>query len=148
MAEILSEAHDDAWYLFVTAHAKLTERIDRRLAERRALPLEWYDVLLALKRADGRKLRLNELAERVTLSRSGLTRLVDRVESAGLLRREQCPTDRRGAFAVITGAGLKALTETWPIYRQAIVEYFATHVTEREARVIASALTRALKELG
>src|SRR5262245_36162973 len=84
----LTPAHDEAWYRFVLVHARVTAAINGRLREDNSLlPLEHYDVLLCLKRAPGggQRLRLSELAEAVTLSRSGLTRLVDRLEKAGLL---------------------------------------------------------------
>ena len=113
------------------------------------LPLEHYDVLLCLKRAPGggQRLRLSELAEAVTLSRSGLTRLVDRLEKAGLLRREACPTDRRGAFAALTPKGAGALRRTWPAYARAIQEHFARHLSDEEAGILARASGRILRGL-
>ena len=79
----LTPTHDDAWYRFVLVHARVTAAINARLREDNSLlPVEHYDVLLCLKRAPagGQRLRLSELAEAVTLSRSGLTRLVERDE--------------------------------------------------------------------
>ena len=95
----------DAWRVFLNAHAAVVERIERALAEAELPPLGWYDVLWALYRAPEQKLRMHELAPQVVLSRSGLVRLVDRVEAAGLVERERCLTDRRGAYAVLTPDG-------------------------------------------
>jgi DNA-binding MarR family transcriptional regulator len=106
------------------------------------LPLTWYDVLVALVGAPEHRLRLRELAHEVLLSRSGLTRLVDRLEAAGLLRREPDPTDRRGAFAVLTEAGYEALRRTWPLYARGIQDHFARHLEADEAAILARALQR------
>jgi len=87
---------------------------------------------------------MHELAERVVLSRSGLTRLVDRLEVEGLLLRERSGTDRRGAYAVITEQGVAALRRTWPIYARGISEYFAQWLTLEEAQLLEAALRRIL----
>ncbi len=133
-----------AWRGLLNAHAAAVASIERDLAaaEGSYLPLTWYDVLLALVEAPERRLRLHELARNVVLSRSGLTRLVDRLEAAGMLRREPDPSDRRGAFATLTEEGRDALRRTWPAYAGGIVEHFARHLTKDEARVIAVALER------
>jgi DNA-binding MarR family transcriptional regulator len=132
-----------AWRAFLRAHAAAVGRIERDLAASEPeLPLTWYDVLLALVGAPERRLRLRELAREVLLSRSGLTRLVDRLEAAGLLRREPDPTDRRGAFAVLTDAGYEALRRTWPLYARGIQEHFGQHLADDEAVLLAQALQR------
>ena len=137
-----------AWRGLLNAHAAVVALIERDLAraEGALLPLTWYDVLLALVEAPEHRLRLHELARRVVLSRSGLTRLVDRLEAAGLLRREPDPVDRRGAFAVLTDEGRSALRRTWPAYAAGIMEHFARHPTEDEARVVAAVLERVRAE--
>ena len=132
-----------AWRAFLRAHAAAVGRIERDLAASEPeLPLTWYDVLVALVGAPGRRLRLRELANEVLLSRSGLTRLVDRLEAAGLLRREPDPTDRRGAFAVLTEPGYEALRRSWPLYARGIQEQFARHLDDDEAAILARALQR------
>ena len=147
----LHPAHDLAWFHLVTAHAKAVAAIGAELAagaDRGILSLEHYDVLLALKRSpDSGRLRLSELADSVVLSRSGLTRMVDRLEKAGLLRREDCPTDRRGAFAVLTREGAAALRRTWPEYARAIEKYFARFIPQNEAAIVARALGRVMAGL-
>ena len=85
-----------AWRLFLVAHAVLLERIESQLRRAGLPPLAWYDVLWELEKATDRKLRMHELATRIVLSRSNLTRLADRLESAKLICREECANDRRG----------------------------------------------------
>jgi DNA-binding MarR family transcriptional regulator len=87
------------------AHAELTRTLDAQLAREHKLPLSSYEVLLFLADAPGGRMRMSELAESVLLSRSGLTRLVDRLEREGLLKRERCESDARGLFAEITPEG-------------------------------------------
>lgn len=140
----LDDLHNSTWRLFLTAHARLIDRIEAKLAGAKLPPLEWYDVLLTLKNAPDRRLRLSEVAQQVLLSRSNLTRLVDRLEKAGLLYREACPTDRRGTFAVLTEAGLSMQQQMWTVYSAGIAEYFACHLNDAEARVIQQVLQRIL----
>ena len=102
------EARLAAWRAFLNAHAAVVRRIERDMAAAGALPLGWYDVLVALAETPGHRLRMHELADAVVLSRSGLTRLVDRLERQGLLRRERCQSDARGWFAEITPEGRRA----------------------------------------
>ena len=87
------------------AHAELTRALDAQLAREHKLPLSSYEVLLFLADAPEGRMRMSDLAESVLLSRSGLTRLVDRLEREGLLKRERCESDARGLFAEITPAG-------------------------------------------
>jgi DNA-binding MarR family transcriptional regulator len=87
------------------AHAELTRALDAQLACEHKLPLSSYEVLLFLADAPEGRMRMSDLAESVLLSRSGLTRLVDRLEREGLLKRERCESDARGLFAEITPAG-------------------------------------------
>ena len=113
------------WRAFLNAHATVTKRIGRDLAAAGLPDLTWYDVLWALYRADGRRLRIRELADAVVLSSTGMTRFVDRLEGAGLVRREAVPGDRRGAYAVVTEEGVALLRRMWPVYSRGIKEYFA-----------------------
>ena len=142
MTEHLSKQHLAAWRTFLKAHALVIDRIDHDLVVAKRLPLSWYDVLFELYEAPERRLRMHELAERVVLSRSGLTRLVDRLEAEGFLRRDRSGTDRRGAYAVITEQGIAALRHAWPIYAKGIAQYFAHWLTEEEAGLFESALAQ------
>ncbi|MER3418594.1 MAG: MarR family transcriptional regulator, partial [Chloroflexota bacterium] len=96
-----------AWRAFLEAHARLARRLDDELRAGHGISLAEYDALLQLARAPGRRLRMNQLADRVILSRSGITRLVDRLVAAGLVERTTCSTDARGAEAVLTEAGVE-----------------------------------------
>jgi DNA-binding MarR family transcriptional regulator len=132
------------WRGLLTVHANLTEAIDRRLQEAGAVPLRWYDALLCLHEAPGRRLRLSDLAKAALLSRSGLTRLVDRLEDAGLLARANVPEDGRGAVAVLTPAGHEALRKAWAVYGPAIQEDFAGHLSATEVATLRSVFDRVL----
>lgn len=142
MAINLSKAHNLAWRKFLTAHVLLIEQIERDLAQADLPPLSWYDVLFALSEAPEDKLRLHELAQAVLLTRSNLTRLVDRLEVAGLIQREQCSSDRRGAFAVLTEEGHQMLDRMWAVYGQGIQQYFACHIDTAEVKFLIKILNR------
>lgn len=134
-----------AWPLFLTAHAVLVGRIEERLRQAGLPELSWYDVLWALERARDHRLRMHELADAVVISRTNLTRLVDRLEAAGLVVRARDSEDRRGAFAVQTPAGRDMRRKMWPVYADAIDELFDTHLGTGERRLMRKALTRILQ---
>jgi len=138
----LNEDHLTAWRLFITTHARLIDQIDKELNAAHCIPLHWYDVLIELVETPEHRLRLHELAEKVVLSRSGLTRLLDRLEKAGYLHREPDPTDRRGAFAVLNEAGRNAIREAWPVYAAAIQQYFAHYLNPEEAVLLTTMFSR------
>lgn len=147
MGKGLESAKGSAWALWLTTHAVMMEKIELRLAATGLPLLAWYDVLWGLERAAEGRLRLGELAEKVVLSRSNLTRLVDRLEQAKLVARERSDEDRRGAYAVITAAGRALRKKMWPVYEAAIKEFFEAHLTEAEARSLSAILRRMLAEL-
>jgi DNA-binding MarR family transcriptional regulator len=138
----LEQSRLGAWRSFLTAHAALINQIERELLEAGVVPLSWYDVLFALYDASGQRLRMNELASAIVLSRSGLTRLVDRLEAEGLLTRERSASDRRGAFAVLTEKGLEAMRKAWPVYAKGIEEHFARYLSDEEARILTEVFQR------
>ncbi|MBZ0284341.1 MAG: MarR family transcriptional regulator [Anaerolineae bacterium] len=148
MSQLLEPTALNAWRSFITAHARLIETIDRELAAADCVPLHWYDVLVELVEVPERRLRMSDLARKVVLSRSGLTRLVDKLEKAGLLARASSPEDGRGAYAVLTEAGHDALRKAWPIYAQGIQTHFAQYLSADEAHVFAKVLTRILEGMG
>jgi DNA-binding MarR family transcriptional regulator len=144
MAEELDETRLGAWRSFITAHAVLIDIIDRELVAAGCVPLQWYDVLVELVEAPDHRLRMHQLAAQVVLSRSGLTRLVDRLEAEGLLMRERSGQDRRGAYAVLTEKGRAALRQAWPLYARGIANHFARHLGTTEARTFIEAFQRVL----
>jgi DNA-binding MarR family transcriptional regulator len=142
MADRPSSDHVAAWRALLTAQAELTERMDAALRVADVIPLRWYDALFSLYEAPDRRLRLAEMAKATLLSRSGLTRLVDRLEQAGLLTREPCADDARGAFAVLTPDGIQALRRCWRIYGAEIETRVGRRLTVSEARTLRALLAR------
>jgi MarR family transcriptional regulator, 2-MHQ and catechol-resistance regulon repressor len=106
--------------LFFEAHAGLTRSLERHLEQECGLSVQWFEVLLRLARSPGNQLRMSDLAAQTTLSTSGLTRAVDRLEAAGFVRREACPSDRRGSFAVLTGAGAERVGAAVPVHLEQV----------------------------
>src|ERR1700737_1070377 len=105
MAADLKPAELRAWAAFLDAQAALLRQLESELVEKEDMTLAEFDVLIQLGVAPDRRLRMTELSERVRLSRSGLTRLVDRLVQEGLVKRARCASDRRGTFATLTAAG-------------------------------------------
>jgi DNA-binding MarR family transcriptional regulator len=138
----LDNLRSSVWRLFLTTHSKLLEQNEAALTQAELPPLEWYDVLFSLKEAPECRLRLSELAKRVLLSRSNLSHLVDRLEKAGLLRRESCPRDRRGTFAVLTQEGLAMQERMWAVYAESITETFASQLDDDEVKALQHVLNR------
>jgi DNA-binding MarR family transcriptional regulator len=136
------------WSAFLHAHAALVDVLEARLQERRGLPLAWYDVLKTLARAPGATMRMQDLARGVLLSKSGLTRLFDRMEQAGIVERQSCPSDRRGTLAVMTPKGRRTLRAATPVAEAAVEEYFLAHLTRDEARAMQSAFDKILSAQG
>lgn len=131
----------DAWRATLTAQALVVRRVERALADADLPPLGWYDVLWTLYRAPGRRMRIHELAREVVLSPTGMTRLVDRIEAAGLLRREAVAHDRRGAYAVLSDAGRACLRRMWPVYAAVLREVLAEPLGD-DAGAVRDALRR------
>jgi DNA-binding MarR family transcriptional regulator len=138
----LSDIQLAAWRQFLTLHRRIVDAIDRDLQRAGQQPLTSYDVLIELYDAPERRLRMAELARRVVLSRSGLTRLVDRLEAEELLTRDRVGGDRRGAYAVLTQAGMDAMRSAWPVYEHGIKRYFATALSDSEANTLEALLAK------
>jgi DNA-binding MarR family transcriptional regulator len=136
------ETHLAAWRAVLNAHKSVVAHAEHALATAELPPLAWYDVLWAIRRAPARRVRMAELAASLTISRGGLTKLADRLETAGLIRREPADNDGRGLYAVVTAEGNTLLRRMWPVYSRALRETFVSAITEQEAAVIAAALGR------
>lgn len=126
------------------AHSRITRLINTALEADGLLSVELYDVLLALEDAPDHRLRMCELAAAAVFSPSGLTRLVDRLERLGYVKREQHPTDRRSTYTRITAHGLQVRKETWPRYRDLISKHFGQFISDAEAEQISQSLHRAV----
>ena len=131
-----------AWAGLLQVHAALVPLLDRELQRATGLPLAWYDVLLELNAAEGGRLRMGELGERVVLSRTRVSRLVEELSRSGLVVREADPEDRRSAFAVLTETGRRRLREAAPTYMAGIREHFTRHFEADELPVVGEALWR------
>ena len=138
----------DAWRSFLHAHARLTRRLDEELQAAHRLSLAEYDALVQLARMPGRRLRMSVLAERVLLSRSGITRLVDRLEGAGMVERSACATDARGAEAILTPVGLERLREASRTHLSGVERYFNDVIDEADKAAIARGLDGVIEHLG
>lgn len=115
-AALLDDRRVEAFGMLIEAHNEAMTATTKRLAETAAPPVAWLGVLIRLARAPDRRLRMTELARDMTMSTSGLTRLIDRVEAAGHVVRERCPDDRRGLWTVLTPAGLEVVTAVAPLH--------------------------------
>ena len=120
----------------------LLKTFEGELQDAVGLPLAWYDVLIQLSSVTGGRLRMQALADSVVLSRSGLTRLIDRMEKAGLVTREHSTEDRRGYYAVLTEEGLRAFLGAKPVHERGIYEHFTRYLEEEDARAVVAAFTK------
>jgi DNA-binding MarR family transcriptional regulator len=127
-ARELTESEREVWRGFLRVHAALLKQLDAELESAHDLPLTSYEVLMALKCAPAGKLRMADLADQALLSRSGMTRLVDRLERQGLLERCSCTDDARGCYAVLTEAGRGLLDRARPTHLDGVRERFLAHL--------------------
>jgi DNA-binding MarR family transcriptional regulator len=141
----LSSAEGGAWGGFLRGHAKIVRKLDAELRQAHGLPLSSYEVLLHLSWAPGHRMRMGELAESVLLTLSGVTRLVGRLEREGLVRREPCPEDRRGAYAILTEAGVDRLGEAHPTHLSGVHRLFLEHFSNVELKTMAEYWRRVLR---
>ena len=137
----------NAWGNFLQAHARATEELNRRSAAVGLPPMDWYDVLWTLERAGDKRLRMSEVADMLTTSRSNFTRLLDRLEEAGVALRERSDEDRRTTYVLITPEGKKLRKKMWVLYEKAIREIFFDHVTDKESVAIAEGLRKVFENL-
>jgi DNA-binding MarR family transcriptional regulator len=142
----LSEGQLVAWRSFLQAHAVLVRRLEADLLAEHHLPLASYDVLVQLVESPERRLRMTELAQRVLISRSGLTRLVDRLEREGLVRREACDDDARGLFAVLTQDGFARLRRASPTHLRGVASYAIDRLDDAQVAALAEICGRLLDE--
>lgn len=132
------------WAKLLTVHAVVVDAIEARLEAAGLPPLAWYDVLWALEQAPQMRLRMAGLAQRLVVTRYNVTRLVDRLEAAGLVAREAAQDDARGAYAALTASGKAMRRKMWPVYGRAIDELFGRHLSAGERDAIDSALGKVL----
>jgi DNA-binding MarR family transcriptional regulator len=131
-----------AWRLYVESALALVDVLDTELERDAGIPLRWYDVLIHLEETP-EGVRMNELAERILYSKSGFTRVVDRMEEAGLVRRVRPDNDRRSILVVLTDTGRETMEYARRHHRNAIEQHFSQHLTDPDIK----ALTRALEKI-
>lgn len=131
-----------SWRVFLRAHAVITRRLEAELLEEQRLPLASYDVLVQLVDAPGHRLRMTELASAVLLSRSGLSRLVDRLQRQGLVSRQAATEDGRGMYAVLLTAGLDRLRAAAPTHLRGVGEHMTSKFTDAELDGLRALLER------
>ena len=136
-----------AWYAMVQANTRLLERTNAELEAEAGLPLSWFEVLAQLSWAPESCSRMGELADDLLLSRGGVTRLIARMEDAGLVNREVPANDRRATFAHITDKGREAFERALPIHVANVEKYFHQHLDEEELEVLTRAMAKILRGL-
>lgn len=144
--EGLSRIHRRAWIAFYVSHGLLSKRIDRSMREAGVVPMDVYDLLLTLEIAPNGMMKQRELEPVLLLTRSGISRMIDRMEAQGLVARSACPTDKRATHVVITQKGLAERERAWEIYRAEIVRLFADKLSTVEADQIYRLLGRILEQ--
>jgi DNA-binding MarR family transcriptional regulator len=142
----LSSTELRAWSGFLRTHATLIRELDAELEAEHGLSLTSFDVLVQLDFAPDRRLRMRDLADAVLLSRSGLTRLVDRLVREGMIERETCSADARGSFAVLTERGMQALHTALPTHLAGIRRLFVSRVADDELERLGDVWERVLAE--
>lgn len=138
-----TNAHDidlGPWRSFLHAHARLARRLDEDLRSRHALSLQEYETLLHLAEAPDRRLRMGRLADSLLLSKSGVTRLVDRLVEDGLVERTSCSSDARGAEASLTGSGLARLRAAAPTHLAGVRDHFYAAIDGADVPVVERAM--------
>lgn len=139
----LSEVQLGAWKALLNAHATAVVAIEAKLGAADQIPLTWYDVLWALrKQGEHACLRFRELQDEIVLSRSALSRVIDALAKAGLVKKKPCAEDARGLDVELTEKGHRALASAWPVYAEGIQEHFARHLTVAECEQVAALLSK------
>lgn len=144
MTETCHEAAVAAWVQLVRVEQALLARVEGELKANGFPPLPWYDVLLELSRAGEGRLRPVELERRLLLPQSNMSRLIDRMEREGLVRREACPSDGRGQWVALTDGGVALRERMWPVYRDAIGAHVGQKLDKGEAMTLAGLLQKLL----
>ena len=142
MTSALDEQELLAWRGMLQAHATVTRQLDAQMQAEHGLSVSAYEVLMFLADTDGHRLRMAEIADRVLLSRSGLTRLVDRLVALGLVVRNACADDGRGSFAELTTAGEAKLVAARRTHLQGVREFFLDRLTQDDQRALGAAWER------
>lgn len=128
--------------LLLETNARLERDLEAALEESCQLPLAWFEVLLQLRHAGDGRLKMSQMADAIFHSTGGTTRLVDRLEAAGLVRREHCPSDRRAIYVAITDAGSARLDEALVVHMNYLEDLFSTRLGPEDRATLSVLLTR------
>ncbi|HEX2027954.1 MAG TPA: MarR family transcriptional regulator [Nitriliruptorales bacterium] len=131
-----------SWRALTRAHTLVWKALERALEDHADLPLLSYEVLAHLSEAEGERMRMQDVAAALPLTRSGLTRLVDRLERVGLVRRESCDVDRRGTYAVLTPTGRVVLERAQAVHVRVLEEHLVARLSGDELAVLRAACSR------
>ncbi len=140
--KLFTPSRVNAWVAFLMSHKALETILTRELEAACELPLTWFDALGQLRGAPDQRLTMTQLANAILLSKSGLTRVIDRMEEAGLVQRVACPGDRRSLHIALTGAGAEKHRQALPIHLDTVKCHFASYIQDSEAAAVESALKR------
>lgn len=132
-----------AWAAVLRTQHRTVQAVQTALSAEGLPPLEWYDALLVLRFADGGRMRQSELAQRMVLDKSNISRLIQRMAARGYVTRPACADDRRGRYAQITESGRELLRRMWSVYRTVLDENFGAGLDEHAARKLTELLSRA-----
>lgn len=143
---VISQEELSVWRTLLRVQVQVSRRLQADLLAEHDLALGSFEVLLHLADAPAGRLRMNDLADRVLLSRSGLTRLVDRLQREGLVERESCASDARGLFAVLTLAGRERMLAATPTHQQGVREHVLARLTPEELRLLSTVLCKILDD--
>lgn len=145
MKNLPSKTTIHAWVLLHRTHRKLLEQVGLSLKNDALPPLDWYDVLLELRREGSVGLRQYEIGERILLNKHNLSRLIDRLEKQNLVRRDTCEEDGRGYRIKITEEGEEVLNRVWPVYGQSIQKVFGEKLSQKECSELSRLLEKVLE---
>jgi DNA-binding MarR family transcriptional regulator len=138
----------ETWRAIITAFTRVNGVLADEMASETDVSLEWYGILLMLTQADGGAMRPSEVADGIGLSRSATTRLVDRLERDGLVKRDTCPTDRRGSFVSLTPRGERLFMSAGRVHLRGIDEHVGSHLTAQEMADLRRILTKLADAVG
>ncbi len=144
MATTINEERMQAWMALLQTHATVVGALEETLEAKRNLPLPWFEVLVQLTAQPDGRLPMQELARSVLLSKSGVTRLVDRMADAGLVLREACASDRRVVYATATARGRALMAEAMPVFVDGFERGFSRHLTMSDAKALRELLQKVL----
>ncbi|MFI1169713.1 MarR family winged helix-turn-helix transcriptional regulator [Streptomyces sp. NPDC020801] len=138
----LTPEEQRAWRAYIAATLLLEDALDRQLQQEAGMPHMYYSILSALSETPDHRLRMTDLAERLKITRSRLTYAVSRLEKDALVRREDCPSDKRGSIAVLTAEGMSVLERAAPGHVETVREYVFDRLTPEQVGQLEEICTR------